>query len=635
MKKIGVIGAGSWGTALAITLSNKGHQVVIWDLDQKHLAALTNDRENKRYLPGVGFGENLNTVPTVEEALKDADVALFSVPAQHFRSAFTGALPYLSDSTLIVNVAKGIEQKSLQRMSEIAFDIKPDAKYVVLSGPSHAEEVCKAMPTTVCVVSRDKKLAEEAQDIFMTERFRVYTGDDIIGTELGGSLKNIIALGAGISDGMGFGDNAKAALMTRGLAEITRLGVALGADPMTFLGLTGVGDLIVTCTSMHSRNRRCGIMIGEGTDPKEATEKVGMVVEGYFTTEAAYGLAQKTGVEMPITEAMYDLINGNIGAREAEEMLMGRDRKHEEDKKFHIQTMGCQMNERDSETLAGMLTGLGYSKTENRQEADVAIINTCSVRDNADKRFFGTLGQLKKIKEQRPDFVVCVCGCMMQQQHIIDRIKAKYPWVDIIFGTHNIHEFPQLLKSVTEEKQKIVDVWDEAGDIIEGMPSKRLYKFKAFVNIMYGCNNFCTYCIVPYTRGRERSRHPEDIMAEVADLVSDGVREITLLGQNVNSYKGMGENGQADFADLIYMLQEVDGLERIRFMTSHPKDLSDKLIQAYRDCSKLCRNIHLPVQSGSDDVLKRMNRHYDRKNIWNLWKNCAEQCRIYRSRRIS
>jgi Glycerol-3-phosphate dehydrogenase len=329
MKKIGVIGAGSWGTALAITLSNKGHQVVIWDLDQKHLAALTNDRENKRYLPGVGFGENLNTVPTVEEALKDADVALFSVPAQHFRSAFTGALPYLSDSTLIVNVAKGIEQKSLQRMSEIAFDIKPDAKYVVLSGPSHAEEVCKAMPTTVCVVSRDKKLAEEAQDIFMTERFRVYTGDDIIGTELGGSLKNIIALGAGISDGMGFGDNAKAALMTRGLAEITRLGVALGADPMTFLGLTGVGDLIVTCTSMHSRNRRCGIMIGEGTDPKEATEKVGMVVEGYFTTEAAYGLAQKTGVEMPITEAMYDLINGNIGAREAEEMLMGRDRKHE------------------------------------------------------------------------------------------------------------------------------------------------------------------------------------------------------------------------------------------------------------------------------------------------------------------
>ena len=169
------------------------------------------------------------------------------------------------------------------------------------------------------------------------------------------------------------------------------------------------------------------------------------------------------------------------------------------------------MNERDSETLCGMLAELGYTRTENRQDSDVAIINTCSVRDNADKRFFGTLGQLKKIKEQRPDFIVCVCGCMMQQQYIIDTIKQKYPWVDIIFGTHNIHEFPKLLKSVISEKEKIVDVWKDAGEIVEGMPSKRLYKFKAFVNIMYGCNNFCTYCIVPYTRGRERSRCPEEI----------------------------------------------------------------------------------------------------------------------------
>ncbi len=329
MKTIGVIGAGSWGTALAITLSNKGHDVRIWDLDEKHLEALKNDRENKRYLPGVKFCDKLNTAPTVEAALDGADVALFSAPAQHFRAAFKGALPYLRDDMLIIDVAKGIEQKTLKRMSEIAFEIKPDAKYVALSGPSHAEEVCKALPTTVCVVSKDKEAALEAQDIFMTDKFRIYTGDDLVGTELGAALKNIIALGAGISDGMGFGDNAKAALMTRGLAEITRLGVALGADPMTFLGLTGVGDLIVTCTSMHSRNRRCGIMIGEGTDPKLATEKVGMVVEGYYTTEAAYGLAQKMGIEMPITEAMYDLINGKINAREAEEMLMGRDRKHE------------------------------------------------------------------------------------------------------------------------------------------------------------------------------------------------------------------------------------------------------------------------------------------------------------------
>lgn len=288
-----------------------------------------------------------------------------------------------------------------------------------------------------------------------------------------------------------------------------------------------------------------------------------------------------------------------------------------EDKKFHIQTMGCQMNERDSETLCGMLAELGYTRTENRQDSDVAIINTCSVRDNADKRFFGTLGQLKKIKEQRPDFIVCVCGCMMQQQYIIDTIKQKYPWVDIIFGTHNIHEFPKLLKSVVSEREKIVDVWKDAGEIVEGMPSKRLYKFKAFVNIMYGCNNFCTYCIVPYTRGRERSRCPEEILKEVRALAADGVKEITLLGQNVNSYSGSPENDpdgkKTDFADLIYMLQEVEGIERIRFMTSHPKDLSDKLIQAYIDCGKLCANIHLPVQSGSDAVLKRMNRHYNRE----------------------
>jgi tRNA-2-methylthio-N6-dimethylallyladenosine synthase len=280
---------------------------------------------------------------------------------------------------------------------------------------------------------------------------------------------------------------------------------------------------------------------------------------------------------------------------------------------FHIQTFGCQMNERDSETLAGMLTELGYVETDDKKAADVAIINTCSVRENADKRFFGTLGQLKKIKEVRPDFVVCICGCMMQQQHIIDTVKSKYPWVDLIFGTHNIHEFPGLLKNVKEERIKQVAILEDGGEIVEGLPAKREFRHKAFVNIMYGCDNFCTYCIVPFTRGRERSRKPEEIFKEVRALVKDGVKEITLLGQNVNSY-----HGGVDFADLIHMLDEVEGLERIRFMTSHPKDLSDKLIEAYRTCKKLSPYIHLPVQSGSDRVLERMNRKYTSKDYLEL-----------------
>ena len=280
-------------------------------------------------------------------------------------------------------------------------------------------------------------------------------------------------------------------------------------------------------------------------------------------------------------------------------------------KKYHIITFGCQMNEHDSETIAGMLAQQGMEPVLDKKEADIVIINTCSVRENADKRFFGTLGQLKKKKTENPEFVVGVCGCMMQQQHVIDTLKMKYPWVDIIFGTHNIHMFPQLLENVMNEKQKIMDIWEDGGEIVEGLPAKRLYKHKAFVNIMYGCNNFCTYCIVPYTRGRERSRRPLDIVNEVRNLVADGVKEITLLGQNVNSYKG---DEDTDFAALIYMLNDIEGLERIRFMTSHPKDLSNRLIQAYRDCDKLCRNIHLPVQSGSSSILKRMNRRYTKED---------------------
>ena len=329
MKNIAVIGAGSWGTALALTLSNKGHQVKICDVDQAHIREMKEHRENVKYLPGIPFNDNLAVVGSTEEAMEGADIVLFSAPAQHFRSAFEHAIPLIEDSMVVVNVAKGIEQGTLMRMSEIATLLKPDVKYVVLSGPSHAEEVGRFMPTTVAVASKDMKLAEYIQDEFMTDRFRVYTNSDVCGVELGGALKNIIALGAGISDGIGFGDNAKAALMTRGITEMKRLGVSLGADPETFAGLTGVGDLIVTCTSMHSRNRRCGIMIGEGVRPSEATQKVGMVVEGMFTTIAAYELAKRVGVEMPITECIYECINEKIDAREAVEILMGRDKKNE------------------------------------------------------------------------------------------------------------------------------------------------------------------------------------------------------------------------------------------------------------------------------------------------------------------
>ncbi len=307
-------------------------------------------------------------------------------------------------------------------------------------------------------------------------------------------------------------------------------------------------------------------------------------------------------------------------------------------KTYHIITFGCQMNERDSETLAGMLEADGFVKTEEKETADVVILNTCSVRENADKKFFGVLGQLKHPKEDDPTKTVCVCGCMMQQQHVIDTLKQKYPWVDLVFGTHNISDFPKLLHGVRETNEKVVEVWEDGRAIAEGLPAAREYPFKAFVNIMYGCNNFCTYCIVPYTRGRERSRRPEDILAEVKQLAASGCKEITLLGQNVNSYgkvkHGEGsycyleepEGQQVDFAKLLRMVDEVEGIERIRFMTSHPKDLSDDLIEAFRDCKHLCHAFHLPVQSGSDAILKRMNRHYDRERYFERVEKLREAC---------
>ena len=297
-------------------------------------------------------------------------------------------------------------------------------------------------------------------------------------------------------------------------------------------------------------------------------------------------------------------------------------------KTFHITTFGCQMNEHDSEIMAGLLKSRGLIPVDNIDEANIEILNTCSVRENADKRFFGTLGQLKNRHEKEGDFLVCVCGCMMQQQSVIDTLKAKYPWVDIVFGTHNLHTLPELIEKVLTEKSKIIDIWPDTDEIAEGLPAERLFKHKALVNIMYGCNNFCTYCIVPYTRGREKSRTPEAIIDEIKKLAEDGVNEVMLLGQNVNSYKGhssnekiqaiQGENGYVDFATLIGMINDIEGIERIRFMTSHPKDLSDNLIDAFAKYPKLCKNIHLPVQAGSNTVLKRMNRVYTREHYLEL-----------------
>lgn len=281
-------------------------------------------------------------------------------------------------------------------------------------------------------------------------------------------------------------------------------------------------------------------------------------------------------------------------------------------KKYHITTFGCQMNEHDSEKLAGMLENMGYIEGLTPEDSDVIILNTCSVRENADMRFFGNLGHLKHIKKAKPDVTISVCGCMMQQEHIVETIQKKYPFVDIVFGTHNIHEFPELLIDSLSNRNICINVWNEEGEIVENLPVKRKFETKAFINIMYGCNNFCTYCIVPYTRGRERSRKAEDILCEIKELVKMGTKEVMLLGQNVNSY-GKTLEEKIDFADLLYRINEVEGLERIRFMTSHPKDLSDKLVQVFKECQKVCNHIHLPVQSGSTRILKQMNRQYTKE----------------------
>ncbi|MCC5425398.1 tRNA (N6-isopentenyl adenosine(37)-C2)-methylthiotransferase MiaB [Clostridium botulinum] len=279
---------------------------------------------------------------------------------------------------------------------------------------------------------------------------------------------------------------------------------------------------------------------------------------------------------------------------------------------FFIETWGCQMNEEDSEKLSGMLKKEGYIRTEEREDADVIIFNTCCVRENAELKVYGNLGILKGLKSKNPNLIIAVTGCMMQQKGMAETIKKKFPFVDIIIGTHNLHNFPNYLNEVKKKDTSVLKIQEKENSIIENMPIDRKNSMKAFVTIMYGCNNFCTYCIVPYVRGRERSRTPENIEAEIKKLISEGYKEITLLGQNVNSY-GKDLEPNVTFAELLKIVNNIEGLERVRFMTSHPKDLTDDVIEAIAKCDKLCEQIHLPVQSGSSEILKKMNRHYDRE----------------------
>lgn len=274
-----------------------------------------------------------------------------------------------------------------------------------------------------------------------------------------------------------------------------------------------------------------------------------------------------------------------------------------------VTTFGCQMNARDSEKLLGILTRVGYEPTEDEEDADFVIYNTCTVRDNANQRVYGRLGFLNSLKRKKLHLKVALCGCMMQEDSVIEKIKKSYRFVDLIFGTHNIFKFAQLLVTMFENQEMIIDIWKETDQIVEELPISRKYPYKSGVNIMFGCNNFCSYCIVPYVRGRERSRDPKEIIREIERLVADGVVEVMLLGQNVNSY-GKNLDEPISFAQLLREVEQIDGLKRIRFMTSHPKDLSDELIEVMKHSEKICRHLHLPLQAGSDRILQAMNRRY-------------------------
>ena len=284
---------------------------------------------------------------------------------------------------------------------------------------------------------------------------------------------------------------------------------------------------------------------------------------------------------------------------------------------FFIQNAGCQMNSLQTDTVAGIVKRMGYKEVEKEENADVVIYNTCTVRENANLKIYGHLGHLKSIKRHKPDMKIVLFGCMMQEPEVIEKIHKDYSFVDLVFGTHNFHKFPELFYRSLNTEGQIIDVWKESDEIVEGMPSDRKYSFKTGVNIMFGCNNFCSYCIVPYVRGREKSREPEDIIEEIKGLVADGVTEVMLLGQNVNSY-GKTLEHPVTFAQLLQRVEEIEGLKRIRFMTSHPKDLSDELIETMAKSKKVCHHLHLPMQSGSSRILRIMNRRYDKEKYLEL-----------------
>lgn len=332
MERITVIGAGSWGTALAIVLADNGHEVRLWSHNQSQAEEINNDHTNNKYLANIDLPRNIVGYSSLNESLKDVEQVVLAVPTKAIREVL-GKIRHVIDQPItIISVSKGIEPDTLKRVSEVIEEEMPAAllaDVVVLSGPSHAEEVSLRHPTIVSVVSKNPAASKRIQDIFMNQHFRVYTNTDLLGVEIGGALKNIIALAAGITDGLGYGDNAKAALITRGLAEIARLGSAMGADPLTFSGLTGIGDLVVTCTSTHSRNWRAGHLLGKGHSLTQVLENMGMVVEGVRTTKAAYQLAQSIGVQMPITNALYNVLFHNKDPKAAVDSLMGRDRTSE------------------------------------------------------------------------------------------------------------------------------------------------------------------------------------------------------------------------------------------------------------------------------------------------------------------
>ncbi len=321
--------------------------------------------------------------------------------------------------------------------------------------------------------------------------------------------------------------------------------------------------------------------------------------------------------EVEITQEQADIQNS----------IIERLRKRLESKKltYYITTFGCQMNVRDSEKLKGILEKIGYTPAKEEKNADFVIYNTCCVRENAELKVYGRIGFLKAVKRKNPNLMIAVCGCMMQQETVVEKIKKSYRHVDIVFGTHNLYKLAELIENRMDSRRTIFDIWTEHKDIVEDLPSIRNNPFKASVNITYGCNNYCSYCIVPYVRGRERSRKPEDIMHEIRALAKEGVLEIMLLGQNVNSY-GVGLEEETSFAELLEMIEEVEGIERIRFMTSHPKDLSDELIATMSKSKKICNHLHLPFQSGSSKVLKAMNRKYTKEQYIELANKIKKEC---------